>query len=194
MRPSRDSPRFVELLHFMSHVAACYPEVRTYSLLVFSYVCVSDSIRPLSAQAKSSRHQTQRPPHAVPRSQNAGVRLRGPAAGVPAGGLGHRHDPAHAPVHGPGKRFRFCFLVAYVLSCHRSIRATGLTQRLYISPTNQPTKQALILLRNRGMLEPNALLRLVFRLFAVPDKGACPCMCMIYMKNNAQRMGGRLLR
>ena len=44
------------------------------------------------------------------------------------------------------------------------------------------------------MLEPNALLRLVFRLFAVPDKGACRCMCKIYMKNNAQHMGGRLLR
>lgn len=32
MRPARDSPRFLELLHFMSHVAACYPEVFIYTL------------------------------------------------------------------------------------------------------------------------------------------------------------------
>lgn len=38
-------------------------------------------------------------------------------------------------------------------------------------PTRKAMVNALILLRHRGMLPPHALLRLVFRLFAVPDKG-----------------------
>jgi hypothetical protein len=27
LRPSRDSPRFTEIVNFMSHVAPCYPKV-----------------------------------------------------------------------------------------------------------------------------------------------------------------------
>lgn len=45
MRPARDSPRFIELLHFMSHVAACYPEVSLYTYKVYNYTCMINIIR-----------------------------------------------------------------------------------------------------------------------------------------------------
>lgn len=95
MRPSRDSPRFLELLHFMSHVASCYPEARDcVCLFMRLYVkqkrCLCESV--VAAPRP--------PPYTYTPKSITGVRRPPSTTGVLVGGLRHRDDAPHAQGHG----------------------------------------------------------------------------------------------